>query len=214
MDPDADPLLSVSDVARFYGTGTRTVLDLVSRGSLPTLDGGMLVSHGHHQVPLIRKSWAVALQEDSPGGARRIGLEEAVHAAVAAAMDFHDAYGSADPARLEQACSLRSRAATANETMERWKRELGHLDADWRAAGIGTVIYDLAPISAVAARVIADAPALPRAVEAPTPVTMLTALPLVHEDNTWRVDLELFKRRDEWLSVLAPPASVHEDEPA
>jgi hypothetical protein len=52
---------------------------------------------------------------------------------------------------------------------------------------------------------MADAPALPRAVTKPTPATMIDVLPLVSEDDGWRVDFPLFERRDGWFHLLRSP---------
>ena len=56
MEPD-DPLLSVSQVARMWGTGLDIVVELVESMTLPSLDRGELISQGQLEVPLIRRSW-------------------------------------------------------------------------------------------------------------------------------------------------------------
>ena len=87
-DVRPDPLLSVDDVARLYGTGVQAVVDAVASGAVASLDRGFLVHHGRHDVPLIRRSWAEAAQQEGPGASRRIDAADGVtaHPALAALM--------------------------------------------------------------------------------------------------------------------------------
>jgi len=79
-----DELLSVNDVARLWGTGLEAVLSTISSGELPTLDRGLLIDEGRHDVPLIRRSWVYAVQQALPGFRRILRPEpgEPYHAAV------------------------------------------------------------------------------------------------------------------------------------
>ncbi len=60
-----DPLLSVSQIARLWGTGLEVVISLVTSDTLPSLDRGELVRQGYLDVPLIRESWAEFMRADS-----------------------------------------------------------------------------------------------------------------------------------------------------
>jgi hypothetical protein len=203
--PDADdPLLSVVQVARIYGTGIRAVVSLVERRKLPSLDEGRLVARGRLDVPLIRRSWATALQRDSPGASRRVDTVGEMHPAVDAALDFHDALHALDAERTWLLSSRATRGeAGPEDVLEAWRRELGSVLEE--PSGIGTAVYSLAPLPAVAARVFADPPAVPRAVSRPTPAFMLTALPLVEEEDGWKVDLALYRDRESWVQSLEEP---------
>lgn len=207
-----DPLLSVHDLARLWGTGVTAVVQAVESGRVPSLDRGVLVAEGRYDVPLIRRSWAEALQEESPGALRRLDPPEgeAVHPAVRVAFEFHSALGEDDADRLFAASSSKSRGGRSpGELLAAWKAVGSHLLRE--DAGVGTAIYSLAPIEAVAARIFADAPKLPRALPRATPATLIDLLPLVRDEALWRVDLALFERRQELelteLLTSPPPSS-------
>jgi hypothetical protein len=201
-----DPLLSANAVARLYGTGICIVTDLVAEGKLPTLDQGGLIAAGHLDVPLIRASWARALQRASPGAARivRPPSGELLHPAVLAAANFHEALQVRDAAiAYEHSSAASRRGRSPRELLDRWLELLGQPPED---SGIGSVIYSLAPLPALGARVFAEAPKLPRAVEGPTPASALAVLPVIEENRSWRVDLGLFEEHaGELLELLNQP---------
>lgn len=204
-DVSSDPLLSVYDVARLWGSGLASVLRCIECDQLRSIDRGLLVSEGHYDIPLIRRSWAEAVQTDSPGASRRIDEEGRFHPALEPAFDFHKALdlGDVDGVRAVSSVESRERFPSPGDLLQAWREVGGHLVQP--GSGIGTAIYSLAPLDAVAARVMADAPAMPRAFSKPTPVSMLDALPLVLEGDRWWVDLPLFERRQDWLDSLTEP---------
>ena len=203
-----DPLLSLAQVARLYGTGLKVVVELVTTGKMPSLDEGRLVSAGKLDVPVIRRSWATALQRSSSGASRRVDRPDSgVHPAVRTALAFHTAMDTADDAVVEQLSSRASREGLSpSDLFDRWWDEIGWVLSE--PSGIATGVYSLAPYDAVCVRVIADPPDLPRAVDRPTPTMMLVALPLVQEDGEWRVDLPLFQTRQDWVPLLSEPLSA------
>jgi hypothetical protein len=188
-----------------YGTGIDTVIELVSEEKLPTLDDDLIAS-GRLEVPLIRQSWARSLQKASDGAARIIPPPEGskVHPAITVALDFYSALEEGDEELLS---SLSSSASSAGDSpaqlLTRWREACGGEFPE--TAGIGSVLYSLAPLPAVAARVFADAPSLPRAVDRPTPARLLAVLPLVEEDGFWKVDLVLFEDQETLASLLVQP---------
>jgi len=210
---EEDPLLSVRQVARYFGSGIRTVTDLIQRGALPSLDAGSLVAKGELDVPLVRLSWAESLQRDSAGAGRRIpDPPEGVHPAVEVALDFHTALFEEDADAVERLSSGTSRQGMSPQELLRvWADELD-LVLQHPNSGIGTAVYCLRPLEAVAARVFEDAPPVPRAFERPTPAMMLVALPLVQEQGEWKVDLPLFRKRDEWVHYLLEPLPQEDDD--
>lgn len=211
----SDPLLSVDAVARLWGTGLTAVLQSIESGQLRTLDRGLLVGEGRFDVPLIRSSWVESVQRESPGFSRIVRPEAGVsiHPAFDAALAFHSALDLGDAQGVFEWSSEASRQGRSPEQLlAAWAAVADHLHEG--NAGIGTAIYSLAPLEAVAARVMEHTPAMPRAITAPTPATMLAALPLVEEESGWRVDLPLFERRDEWIQLLASPLPEAGDEPA
>ncbi len=131
------------------------------------------------------------------------------HPAVRVALEFHGALSEDDADRLFAASSPQSRSGRSpRELLAAWKAVGSHLLRE--DAGVGTSIYSLAPIEAVAARIFADAPALPRALPRATPATLIDVLPLVRDGSVWRVDLALFERRQELRLVerlTSPPPS-------
>jgi hypothetical protein len=189
-----DPLLSVSQIARLWGTGLEAVISLVNSDLLHSLDRGELIRQGHLDVPLIRASWAESIRTASDGAARILKPPEGeeIHPAVKAALDFHSALDTRDASALWAVSSGRSRQGRdAESLLERWLELTGGgFPSD---SGVGSVIYSLAPLAAVGARVYADAPTLPRATMKPTPASLLAVLPLVWEHGTWRVDLPLYE---------------------
>lgn len=201
-----DDLLSVNDVARMWGTGLTVVVELVATSQLLSIDRGLLVSEGRYDVPLIRRSWAEGLQQGSEGAERTLPPPRGatVHPAVEVAVDFRAALEKQDAEAVLSLSSAASRAGrTPRDLLKAWQAAGGHLTQP--RAGIGSTIYSLAPLDAVAARVVADAPALPRAVKKPTPVSLIDAVPFVLNNGEWRVDLPLFQRRDEWIHLLTSP---------
>lgn len=205
MESD-DPLLSVSQIARLYGTGLETVVGLIRDRMLPSLDDGKLLDEDRLDVPVIRRSWATALQNPSEGSDRIIHPEsgEAVHPAARVALDFHSALDERDADAVWRLSSAASRERLDPiPLLERWfELNEGGYPTD---SGVGTAIYSLAPLPAVAARVFAEAPKVPRAVEAPTPARLIAVLPLKEEDGEWRVDLQLYEGPVLLPRVLAEP---------
>lgn len=201
-----DELLSVNDVARLWGTGLTAVAQSIESGQLLSLDRGLLIAEGRYDVPLIRRSWAAALQQDSPGASRTLAPPpgESFHPAVETAFDFHKALDLGDADGVFAASSAGSRAGRSPEDLlAAWRAAGSHLVQP--NAGVGTTIYTLTPVEAVVARIMADAPALPRAATKPTPATMIDVLPLVLEGDRWQVDLSLFERRSEWSHLITSP---------
>lgn len=201
-----DPLLSVSQVARMWGTGLNIVVELVQSKTLPSLDRGELIAQGRLDVPLIRRSWAKFLNLDG-GSAHRI-IEppegESVHPALNVALDVHAALDEGDAEALYRLSSQPSRQ----------NRDAASLYARWielieggfpTTSGVASTIYSLAPLPAVAARVFADAPKVPRAVEGPAPALLLAILPLVEEGGEWKVDLPMFEGPAFLPDVLVSP---------
>lgn len=208
-----DPLLSANAVARLYGTGIGIVTDLVARGDLLTLDEGRLIAAGQLDVPLIRASWAKALQRASPGAARvvRPPSGDLLHSAVLAAADFHEALQVGDAVTAYERSSAASRSGRSpRELLDRWIELLGQPPKD---SGIGSVVYSLAPLPALGARVFAEAPKLPRTVEKPTPASALAVIPLIEENRSWRVDLGLFEEHGgELVELLNQPLPEDSEE--
>ena len=189
----ADPLLSVSQIARHWGTGLDVVVALVETDTLPSLDRGELISRGHLDAPLIRESWAEFMRNDSPGAGRVLDPPEGerVHPAFRVALDVHSALDTADSEALWELSSEASREGRSHESRPaRWQEvNEGQYPED---SGVGSTIYSLAPLKAVGARVFANAPKTPRIVSKPTPATLVAVLPLVWEEGNWRVDLPLY----------------------
>lgn len=206
MATSGDELLSINELARAWGTGLTTIVALIQSGQLPSLDRGLLTAEGAYDVPMIRRSWSERLRRDSPAASRTLAPppEGPFHPAFETAFNFHKAFDLNDGNGMFAASSAASREGRSpSDLLAAWESAAPHLRQ--QDAGVGTTIYSLAPIDAVAARVIADAPALPRAAFRPTPVTLLDALPLVYEGAEWRVDLPLFERREEWFHLLTSP---------
>lgn len=202
---EADPLLSAAGVSRLYGTGISTVTELVAESKLPTLDDGALIAAGRLDIPLIRTSWARALQRPSPGAERIIDPPSGalVHPAIEAAADFHEALQIGDSAVAYDRSSRASRRGRSpGELLARWMEIFGEVPED---SGISSVAYSLVPLPALAARVMAEAPLLPRVVNRPTPARMLAVLPMVLENGAWRVDLPLFEGSENLIELLAQP---------
>jgi hypothetical protein len=189
-----DPLLSVSQIARLWGTGLETVISLVNSNTLPSLDRGELIRKGHLEVPLIRESWAEFMRTESEGAGRILRPPEgvAIHPALTVALNVHTALGTHDAKRLWELSSKRSRKGRDPDSLlARWTElNEGGYPID---SGVGSAIYSLAPLAAVGARVYANAPKLPRATSKPTPATLLAVLPFIWERGEWKVDLPLYE---------------------
>jgi hypothetical protein len=201
-----DPLLSATQVARLYGTGIITVVELIREGILPTLDDGKLTAAGRLDVPLIRESWARALQRPSGGGSRVLDPPdgELLHPAMVIASNFLGALQDGDTSTVYRLTSSKSRnGLTAADTMSAWLHLIGGRPE--KAAGVGSAIYSLAPFPAVAARILAHTPKFPRAVDRPTPARMIAAVPLVEENGRWTLDLQLMKEMEQWRPLLQMP---------
>jgi hypothetical protein len=206
-----DPLLSASQVARTWGTGLDIVVSLVEGEALPSLDRGDLIRKGHLDIPLIRRSWAEFLRDDYEATGRVLPPPRGatVHPAFNTAFAVHAALAEGDAETLYDLSSLASRNERDAQTLlARWNElnDGGYPDN----SGVGSNIYSLHPLPAVAARVLADAPPVPRAVVKPTPATLLAVLPLVSEDGDWKVDLPLYEG-PVWLPELL---STPLDEPS
>ena len=212
---DDDPLLSVSQVARMWGTGLNIVVELVQSQTLPSLDRGELIAQGQLDVPLIRRSWAEFLNLDG-GSAHRI-IEppegESVHPAFNVALGVHAALDEGEEETLFRLSSQRSHQdRDAASLYARWiELTQGGFPA---TSGVASTIYSLAPLPAVAARVFADAPKVPRAIEGPAPALLLAVLPLVDEKGEWKVDLPMFEGPAFLPDVLVSPLPGSEPETA
>jgi hypothetical protein len=199
-----DPLLSVNDVARLWGTGLTIVVDSIQLGDLPSLDRGLIVAEGRYDVPLIRRSWADALREPPAGAERAVDAPEgeAFHPGAMIAYEFHKALDLRNAQRVYVLSSAESRSGrTADELLDEWYSP--HLFE--RNAGVGTTLWSLEPFPAVAARVFAEAPAMARALTDWTRAGFLDALPLIAESDAWRLDLPLYRRKAEWTHLLDSP---------
>ena len=199
-----DKLLSVNDVARLWGTGLAIVVESIENGDLPSLDRGLVVAEGGYDIPLIRRSWAEALREPPAGSSRRLDPPEGetFHPGFEIAYEFHKALDLGEAKRVFYLSSAESRdGRTAPELLDAWHSP--HLFE--QNAGVGSTLYSLEPFPAIAARIFAEAPALPRALTDWTRATFLDALPLVRDPDGWRLDLPLYERRDEWIHLLDSP---------
>lgn len=208
----SDPLLSPQQVARMYGTGIATVVELIDEGALPTLDEGRLVSAGRLEVPVIRESWARALQQPSGGSERVLHPPKGrlLHPAMEPAADLLTALQTDDATTAFSITSSASRQRMdSQEVLGRWLQLMGGRPDE--AAGIGSAVYSLAPIPAVAVRILAHTPRFPRAVDRPTPARLIAALPLVEEDGAWKLDLNLMGEVEKWFPLLYEP--LPESEP-
>ena len=201
-----DPLLSVSQVARMWGTGLNIVVELVKSETLPALDRGELIAEGRFDVPLIRRSWAEFLHLDGGSAHRVIRPPEGedVHPALNTALDVHAALDEGDAETLYRLSSRASREGRdATSLYARW---MEYTDGGFpTTSGVGSTIYSLAPLDAVAARVFADAPKVPRAVTGPAPALLIAVLPLVEEGGKWKVDLPMFEGPAFLPDVLVSP---------
>jgi hypothetical protein len=187
-----DPLLSVAQIARLWGTGLEAVTSLVISGALPSLDRGELIRRGELEIPLIRESWAEFMRIDSPGAERILAppAGSKVHPAARRALALHAALESGDADSLWALSSQASHKGHNPESLlARWS-EINHGGYP-EGSGVGTTIYSLAPLPAVGARVFANAPKSPRTIDKPTPATLLAVLPFVWE-NEWVVDLPIY----------------------
>jgi hypothetical protein len=201
-----DPLLSVSQVARMWGTGLDIVVELVLSQTLPSLDRGELIIQGHLDVPLIRRSWAEFLRLDGDASDRILKPREGerVHPAFQVALDVHSALDEGDADALYRLSSQASREGRdAAALYARWiEFTEGGFPSD---SGVGSTVYSLAPLPAVAARVFADAPKVPRAITRSAPARLIAVLPLVEEKGRWKVDLPMFEGPVFLPEVLASP---------
>lgn len=192
-----DPLLSVSQIAREWGTGLDVVITLVNSQTLPSLDRGELVRQGHLDIPLIRESWAEFMRSGSEDVGRILEPPEddEVHPAANTALAVHSALDMGDAQELWNLSSSRSRAGHSPESLlARWTAlNQGSFPPD---SGVGSTVYSLAPVPAVGARIFANAPKIPRVVTRPTPATLIAVLPFVWEDGDWKVDLPLYAGDD------------------
>ena len=169
----------MNDIARLWGTGLNAVVDSIESGLLPSIDRGLLIAERRYDVPLIRRSWLETIQRDSPGASRTLAppLGEVVHPALEPALDFHKALDLGDAETVYAVSSPDSRAGRSpDQLLAAWLAAGPHLLDD--NSGVGTTIYTLAPLDAVAARIFADAPTMPRAIARATPATMIDVLPL------------------------------------
>lgn len=210
-----DPLLSVSQVARMWGTGLNIVVGLVQSKVLPSLDRGELIAQGRLEVPLIRRSWVQCLSLGESSAHRIIEPPEgeSVHPVLNVALDVHAALDEGDADALYRLSSQASRQG----------RDAASLYARWiefteggfpTTSGVASTVYALAPLPAVAVRVVADAPKVPRSVEGPAPVLLLAILPLVEEGGEWKVDLPMFEGPDYLPDVLVSPLPGSESDTA
>jgi hypothetical protein len=203
--PD-DRLMSVAQVARHYGVGVATIAKLVGSGTICSLDRGRLIGQGQFDVPLIRLSWAEAIRVDSPGASRRIDPDsEALRGAVQTAVDFHAAVDESDAEAMFRLSSAATRASggEADTVAARWREAVGNVMNS--GTGVATGAYSLAPLQAIAMRVVYDAPAIPTVYTKPTPLFAATLLPLVPEDGEWRVDFDLWQQQEMMQSLLGQP---------
>ena len=211
MPEHDDELLSINQVARLWGSGLQSVLERLATDDLRSLDRGLLVAEERHDVAMIRRSWAEALQHDSPAANRRLdsgGSEP--HPAAPVAYEFHKNLDLQDAEGVWRVSSVASQASRdPQQLLQVWLSVGAHLVAP--GAGVGTAIYSLEPVKAVAARVFAETPALPRPFEKPTPAALIDAFPLVEEGTEWKVDLDLFEHRAEWIHLLSSPLPASED---
>lgn len=212
VDAD-DPLLSVSEVARMWGTGLDIVVELVESRALPSLDRGELIARGRFDVPLIRRSWARFMNLDGSDSSHRVVNPppgEKVHPAFAVALDVHSALDEGNAKALYRLSSTASREGRDPQGLyARWMElTQGGLPSD---SGVGSTIYTLAPLPALAARVFADAPKVPRAVEGPVPARLLAVFPLIEEADGWKVDLPLFEGPAFLPDVLVSPLPEDEE---
>jgi hypothetical protein len=188
-----DPLLSVTQIARLWGTGLDAVVSLVNSNALPCLDRGELIRRGYLDVPVIRESWAEFMRADSEGAERILRPPDgaSVHPAFHVALSVHSALDAHDADALWALSSKRSREGRDPESLlARWT-EINQ-DGYPVGSGVGSTIYSLAPLPAVGARVFANAPKTPRAVSKATPATLVAVLPFVWETGEWKVDLPLY----------------------
>lgn len=213
MSTSSDPLLSVSDVARLWGTGIGTVVELIEARGLAALDDGELIGAERIDVPVIRLSWAQSLKLDSYASERLLAPEggQIAHPAFFAAAEFHSALDQEDADAVYGSSSRETRRSQEPaEVLTSWlEATSGGFPA---TSGIGSSIYSLAPLPAVAAQVCADAPKVPRTLGAHAPLSLLAILPLVSEDDIWRVDLPLFQGPAYLPEVLSSPLPA--DEPS
>jgi hypothetical protein len=212
--PQDDPLLSVNDVARLWGTGLQIVVTLVESGQLASLDRGLLVRQGEHYVPLYvshgRRHCGAHRRGPRACSIRRAGSLSTLRSRLPSNSTRHWAH------RMQSAST--STRLQPREQTDRRKSCSSHGPRSVRTSSITTPVWEptstLAPHEAVAARVIANAPAMPRAVSKPTPAMLVDALPLVFEDDHWRVDLPMFQRRLEWIHLLSEPPPGSSSSPA
>jgi hypothetical protein len=211
MASSSDPLLSVSDVARLWGTGIGAVVELIESRGLAALDDGELIAAGRFDVPVIRLSWAQSLKLDSHASERLLEPEggQIAHPAFFAAAEFHSALDQEDADAVYEFSSHETRRSrTPDEVLASWLEiTSGGFPTN---SGIGSSIYSLAPLPAVAAQVCADAPKVPRTLGTHAPISLLAILPLVNEEDVWRVDLPLFEGPAYLPEVLSSPLPVDE----
>jgi hypothetical protein len=160
---------------------------------------------------VIRLSWAQSLKLDSYASERLLPPEggQIAHPAFFAAAEFHSALDQKDADAVYGCSSRETRGSrTPAEVLASWLEiTSGGFPT---TSGIGSSIYSLAPLPAVAAQVCADAPKVPRTLSAHAPLNLLAILPLVSEDDTWRVDLSLFEGPAYLPEVLSSPLPADE----
>ena len=144
------------------------------------------------------------MRADSEGAERILKPPEgeSVHPAFSVAFDVHSALADHDAEALWSLSSSQSRRGHDPQSLlARWTEiNQGGYPVD---SGVGSTIYSLAPLPAVAARVFANAPKIPRAVSQPTPATLLAVLPLMWENGGWKVDLPLYEGGDDGVFLPA-----------
>lgn len=199
-----DRLLSVTQVARYYGVGVATISGLVVDSTVASLDRGRLVAAGRFDIPLIRRSWADAIRVNSPGASRRIDPDQLMGPAARSAYDFHSAIDLKDSAAIYKLSSAATQAwGNQAAVVERWHDAVGDLMNS--STGVASGVYTLAPLEAVAVRIVYDAPKVPTVFTRPTPLKVATVLPLVEEDGAWKVDFALWEEQDRLQELLNQP---------
>ena len=197
----ANPLLTISDVARRMGMSEKSAARLISSGVIRSLDRGLLAQSGRYDVPVVRESWLHDVEEelDERGTSRIDPHAQGFHPAVQIVLAFLDALKQRDADAAHALSSARTRALypERRNLLRDWRSQIGR--SVLGKAAVATAAYPLPIDQAVAVRLMGDPLPFTIKVVKPAVFMAVAVLPLIPEEESWRLDLPLYQRRAEWL---------------